>query len=106
MNIHPTQSHMLATGNEDGSMHLWDMRQAKQPISALECHSAAINELLFHPSNPDFMFTCSLDGSVLQWDASAIRNAPQTPHQVSTLSGIFFFFIYLKNSQEILWKLN
>lgn len=86
MNIHSTQSHVLATGNEDGSMHLWDMRQDKQPVSVLEGHSASISELMFHPSNPDFMFTCSLDGSLLQWDSSALRNNYIPHHQISTVS--------------------
>lgn len=93
MATHPTQSHVLCTGNEDGSMQIWDMRQDNQPVSLLDgCHTAAVTELLFHPSNPDFMFTCSLDGSVLQWDSSALRNAPQ--HQIATPSGKFITFLY------------
>lgn len=96
MNIHPTQSHVLATGNEDGSMHMWDMRQDKEPVAVLEGHSAAISELLFHPSNPDFMFTCSWDGSVLQWDSSALRNNYTPQHQLSTPTGqIYKFFLFL-----------
>lgn len=95
MNIHPTQSHILATGNEDGSMHLWDMRQDKQPVSVLEGHCASISELLFHPSNPDFMFTCSLDGSVLQWDSSALRKSYTPHHQISTPTSKYSMFAYL-----------
>ncbi|KAF8783029.1 Nucleoporin Nup43 like protein [Argiope bruennichi] len=74
MNTHPTQSHILATGYEDGSLCIWDMRQDRKPMSQLEGHSAAVTELLFHPTNPDFLYTSSLDSSVWQWDASSLRN--------------------------------
>ncbi|KFM63096.1 Nucleoporin Nup43, partial [Stegodyphus mimosarum] len=75
MNVHPTQSHILATGHEDGSLCIWDMRQEKRPMSLLEGHSAAITDLLFHPVNPDFLYTCSLDGTVWQWDSSQLRSS-------------------------------
>ncbi|GFT90674.1 nucleoporin Nup43 [Nephila pilipes] len=74
MNTHPTQSHILGTGYDDGSLCIWDMRQERKPMSLLEGHSAAVTELLFHPTNPDYLYTCSLDSSVWQWDASSLRN--------------------------------
>ncbi|GFR02947.1 nucleoporin Nup43 [Trichonephila clavata] len=74
MNTHPTQSHILATGYDDGSLCIWDMRQDRKPMSLLEGHLAAVTELLFHPTNPDYLYTCSLDSSVWQWDATNLRN--------------------------------
>ncbi|GIY28984.1 hypothetical protein CDAR_79171 [Caerostris darwini] len=74
MNTHPTQSHILATGYDDGTLCIWDMRQDRKPTSHFEGHSAAVTELLFHPTNPDFLYTSSFDSCVWQWDASGLRN--------------------------------
>ena len=35
-------------------------------------------EVKFHPSHPDNLFTCSDDGSVWHWDASAGNVTSQT----------------------------
>lgn len=75
MGVHPSQTHVVATGHEDGSLCVWDMRQDRQPVALLQAHSAAVSELLFHPTHPDFLYTCSLDGCVLQWDSSNLRSS-------------------------------
>lgn len=38
---HPGQSHIVATGGEDGMLCIWDLRQEKFPVTLLEAHSAA-----------------------------------------------------------------
>ena len=40
MDQHPTQPHIVATGGQDGTLYLWDMRQEKYPITLLEAHSS------------------------------------------------------------------
>ncbi|KAG8179814.1 hypothetical protein JTE90_025981 [Oedothorax gibbosus] len=75
LNVHPTQSHILAAGYEDGILSIWDMRNDRKPMCFLEGHSGPISELMFHPSNPDFLYTCSWDGSVWQWDSSGLRSS-------------------------------
>lgn len=75
LNIHPTQPHILASGHEDGTLCIWDLRQEHKPTTMLSGHSAAITEVLFHPVNPSYLYTCSMDGSVLQWDSSPLRTS-------------------------------
>ncbi|XP_042912870.2 nucleoporin Nup43 [Parasteatoda tepidariorum] len=74
LNTHPTQPHILATGYEDGSLCMWDMRHEKKPMSLMEAHTAAVSELLFHPINPDFLYTSSIDGTLWQWDSTKMKN--------------------------------
>ncbi|PIO29011.1 hypothetical protein AB205_0084660 [Aquarana catesbeiana] len=50
---------------------IWDVRQSKIPVSLLSAHNAEMWEVHFHPSKPDHIFTCSEDGSLWHWDASA-----------------------------------
>ncbi|KAM4772509.1 nucleoporin Nup43 [Rhinophrynus dorsalis] len=67
---HPNQQHLVATGGQDGMLCIWDVRQGRMPMSLLNAHEAEMWEVHFHPSNPDHLFTCSEDGSLLHWDAS------------------------------------
>lgn len=67
---HPNQQHMVATGRQDGMLCVWDVRHGANPLSLMEAHSAEIWEVHFHPTNPDHLFTCSQDGSLLHWEAA------------------------------------
>lgn len=72
---HPNQQHIVATGGQDGMLCVWDVRQGNAPFSLMEAHSAEMWEVHFHPTNPDHLFTCSEDGSLLHWETSS----PDTP---------------------------
>ncbi|KAK7018683.1 Nucleoporin Nup43 [Halocaridina rubra] len=76
---HPTQQHLVAAGGEDGALTLWDMRSAYQPITVIAAHSGPITEVRFHPSSPEHLLTCGLDGQILHWDASAAGRPSQLP---------------------------
>ncbi|KAL0967357.1 hypothetical protein UPYG_G00251220 [Umbra pygmaea] len=73
---HPNQQHIVATGGQDGMLCIWDVRQSKAPFSLMEAHSAEMWEVRFHPSNPDHLFTCSEDGSLLHWETSSNSDTP------------------------------
>ncbi|KAM4694525.1 nucleoporin Nup43 [Discoglossus pictus] len=78
---HPNQQHIIATGGQDGMLCIWDIRQGRVPLSLLTAHDAEMWEVHFHPSNPDHLFTCSEDGSLWHWDASAdITEKPSFLH--------------------------
>ncbi|XP_033846356.1 nucleoporin Nup43 [Periophthalmus magnuspinnatus] len=68
---HPNQQHIVATGGQDGMLCVWDVRQGNTPFSLMEAHSAEMWEVHFHPTNPDHLFTCSEDGSLLHWETSS-----------------------------------
>uniref|UniRef100_A0A3P8UPX7 Nucleoporin 43 n=1 Tax=Cynoglossus semilaevis TaxID=244447 RepID=A0A3P8UPX7_CYNSE len=73
---HPNQQHIVATGGQDGMLCVWDVRQGNSPFSLMEAHSAEMWEVHFHPTNPDHMFTCSEDGSLLHWETSSQSDLP------------------------------
>ncbi|KAG8444465.1 hypothetical protein GDO86_009586 [Hymenochirus boettgeri] len=68
---HPNQQHVVAAGGQDGMLCIWDVRHERMPVSLMNAHEAEMWEVHFHPSNPDHLFTCSEDGSLWHWDASA-----------------------------------
>lgn len=55
---------------------VWDVRQGSTPFSLMEAHSAEMWEVHFHPTNPDHLFTCSEDGSLLHWETSSHSDMP------------------------------
>ncbi|KAM9778470.1 nucleoporin Nup43 [Syngnathus typhle] len=71
VDTHPNQQHIVATGGQNGMLYVWDVRQSNTPLSLMEAHSAEMWEVHFHPMNPDHLFTCSEDGSLLHWETSA-----------------------------------
>jgi len=75
---HPTQSHILCTGSEDGMLAFWDLRKEKHPVTLLSAHAGAVSEVQFHAQQPDHMFSCSQNGEVLHWNGSNINNKPSS----------------------------
>lgn len=101
---HPNQQHIVATGGQDGMLCVWDVRQGNTPFSLMEAHTAeskvgllwedvlklkfkrcfirmslvflTVWEVHFHPTNPDHLFTCSEDGSLLHWETSSHSDMP------------------------------
>lgn len=73
---HPNQQHIVATGGQDGMLCIWDVRQGKTPFSLMEAHSAEMWEIHFHPTNPDHLFSCSQDGSLLHWETASHSDMP------------------------------
>lgn len=73
---HPNQQHIIATGGQDGMLCVWDVRQGNTPFSLMEAHSAEMWEVHFHPTNPDHLFTCSEDGSLLHWETLTPSDMP------------------------------
>lgn len=100
---------------------VWDMRQGSTPFSLMEAHSAesttqreeldsaldlsfskscfiffyTVWEVHFHPTNPDHLFTCSEDGSLLHWETSSQSDIP------SFLQGDSHYFVsYSVNPEQ------
>ncbi|KAL8599017.1 hypothetical protein ACOMHN_006826 [Nucella lapillus] len=68
---HPGQLHIVATGSQDGTLTVWDLRQNRFPMTTLDAHQSSMWEVRFHPQQAQHLFTCSEDGSLWHWDASA-----------------------------------
>lgn len=86
---HPNQQHIVATGGQDGMLSIWDVRHSSVPFSLMEAHTAEMWEVHFHPSNPDHLFSCSEDGSLLHWEASSGSDTPsflQSGRNISMMS--------------------
>lgn len=75
---HPTQSHILVSGGQDGVMAVWDLRQGKYPVTLLSAHQSPVSEVVFHQDQPDHLFTCSQGGEVWHWNGASIKRGGNT----------------------------
>ncbi|CRL05441.1 CLUMA_CG017961, isoform A [Clunio marinus] len=74
---HPTQQHIILGGSEEGSITVYDLRQPSYPASYLSAHDHAITELMFHPTQPDKLFSTSTNGEMWKWTQNMIQTIPQ-----------------------------
>ncbi|QQP53215.1 DNA damage-binding protein 2, partial [Caligus rogercresseyi] len=83
---HPSQAHLLAVGNKWGSILLWnyekdDFTSFMDGIGP----GGSIQNIKFHPTRPDWAYTCSIDGTMalknLSKDQGTIlrSSSPMTP---------------------------
>ncbi|KAF9583448.1 Nucleoporin Nup43 [Lunasporangiospora selenospora] len=84
---HPTDPHRLVTGNEDGCISVWDVRNLSSPeVRSFKVHTSIVWEVLFHPNESDKVISCSQDGTMatLDWRQAAsesILDASKTRDQ-------------------------
>ena len=83
---HPTQSHVMMAGGEDGVLAVWDLRSPAHPATLLSADKAAISEVVFHPSQPDHVFTCSQAGDLCHWNSSGLSRDSSLSHVSAWLS--------------------
>jgi len=73
---HPTQSHIVVAGGEDGCVTIFDVRKSVAAVAKLQIHQFDVAEVRFSQESPDLMYTCSGDQSVRKLDVSSnIRNS-------------------------------
>ena len=67
---------LLATGNADRSVCVWDMRDATSVIAlTLSGHASSVSSVASHPSNAMLLASASFDGSTRIWDVRAPKQA-------------------------------
>jgi len=67
---HPNQQHLLASGNLNGLIFVYDVRSTKAPLIMCHNHSQPILEICFNPFSCDNLFSTSFDGSLWFWNLS------------------------------------
>lgn len=74
---HPTQHHIILAGSEEGAITVYDLRQPSFPSSYLCAHDFAITELMFHPTQPDKLFSASANGELWKWTQNMMQTISQ-----------------------------
>lgn len=67
---HPNQQHLLASGNLNGLIFIYDVRSNKKPLIMCHNHPHPILEISFNPFSCDNLFSSSFDGALWSWNMS------------------------------------
>lgn len=67
----PSNPHVVITGNQLGTLCVWDLRKSGSNMGELAGHGSAVTELQFF-ENGKFTITSSLDGQLLKWSMSTL----------------------------------
>ncbi|KAI8868820.1 WD40 repeat-like protein [Ramicandelaber brevisporus] len=86
LDVHKFQANLIATGDNHGTVLLWDMRNASEPVLSSEQHEqtayrvmmdksmdaemgVAVKSVMFHPNHASQLFVSFADGtcSVIDW---------------------------------------
>lgn len=76
--FNPAAETVLATGSADKSIGLWDLRNLKTKLHALECHNDSVTSLSWHPFEESVLASASYDRKIMFWDLSR-TGEEQTP---------------------------
>lgn len=73
------EPHLVATGGEEGSIKIWDLRSlrsdpASPPIANFQFHRQGVLHISWHPTDPTLLIASSKDDTVSVWDASVERD--------------------------------
>ncbi|KAJ2758818.1 hypothetical protein IWQ56_005903, partial [Coemansia nantahalensis] len=80
--VHPSQSFRVATGTDQGTVLLWDIRNPKQPtMEVFNIHEANVWAVQFHPADAAKIVSCSDDATIAiaQWLADSPDAAARRP---------------------------
>lgn len=68
--FHPSNSDLLCTGSETGTVHICDLRNLNNPVNTLRVHSGAVNTVFWHPALHNVVGSAAADRRVVAWDLS------------------------------------
>ncbi|ORM39518.1 Histone acetyltransferase type B subunit 2 [Babesia sp. Xinjiang] len=70
LSFNPFNDEIVATGEADGTISVWDMRKPEEPMILLSHHSQAVNQVEFCPASAGMLASASEDNQVCIWELS------------------------------------
>ena len=68
----PSVEEVVATGSEDHTIAIWDMRNLRTKVHALEGHRDSVTALEWHPFEESVLGSSSYDRRIIFWDLSRV----------------------------------
>ncbi|EEH05338.1 chromatin assembly factor 1 subunit C [Histoplasma capsulatum G186AR] len=105
--FNPAKETVLATGSADKSVGIWDLRNLKSKLHALECHNESVTSLAWHPFEEAVLASASYDRKIMFWDLSR-AGEEQTPEdaQDGPPELLFMHGGHTNRISDFSWNLN
>ena len=75
----PSVAYLLASGADDGTFKIWDLRSfggaSADPVAHFRWHRKPVTSLEWHPSDESVVAVASEDDSITVWDMSVEEDA-------------------------------
>jgi histone-binding protein RBBP4 len=78
VDFNPASEFLLATGSNDHTVALWDLRNLKRSLHVLESQMDDVVQVSWHPHRAHVLASAGADRRVMVWDTSRIGDE-QTP---------------------------
>jgi WD40 repeat protein len=62
------QDWLIAVGNSNKKISIWDVRNTINPLKTRKAHELSVNKVKFDTNNPNHLMSCSNDNTVRIWD--------------------------------------
>lgn len=70
--FNPAAETVLATGSADKTIAIWDLRNLKNKLHALEGHNDSVTSLEWHPFEESVLGSSSYDRRIIFWDLAKV----------------------------------
>ncbi|GIX62629.1 histone-binding protein RBBP4 [Babesia caballi] len=71
LSFNPFNDAVVATGEADGSVCVWDLRNPSEPVVVLSHHTQGVTQVEFCPASAGMLASASEDSQVCLWELSA-----------------------------------
>ena len=103
--------HLLASGHDDGSWGVWDLRTftSGEPVASFDFHKSPITSLEFNPSEESVVSVGSEDSTVTLWDLSVeaddeeIMAQKAAAAELADIPSQLLFVHWQPNVKELHW---
>ena len=77
--FNPASETVVATGSADKTIGIWDLRNLRHKLHALEGHTESVTSLAWHPFEEAILGSASYDRRIMFWDLSKVgeEQAPE-----------------------------
>lgn len=105
--------YLLASGHDDGSFSVWDLRHWRdsstsadaQPIAHFNFHKEQITSLRWHPTDDSILLACAGDNTLTLWDLAVELDDEESKYtaDVQDVPPQLLFVHYMEHLKEAHW---
>lgn len=82
----PNVNHLATSGNDQGSIIIYDLRNSGIAITQISAHTAPVTSVKYRPKDPSTLYSSSCDGEIFRWNLNTEFAKNHMPWKVESIS--------------------